>query len=226
MDNGWTPEVVSTVNHWISNCTRLSIAYDNQSDTIRLRIRRLNKISLLVSLSSLISSVIQLSNGNAMANKVIILVSTALSGLIVSYMTIEDLPASLELYTSYNERLKIFLGELATQVSVPPSARVNGQDFITNNMGRFQKLLIEKPNIIGQDIYYDDLKLERTLHRKLPDFRCTAWPSSSDELGPVFGPEPGQDLGPLLSPVHIPVPEPEPKPEPDSVRLYIRDTAF
>lgn len=211
-DNGWTPEIVNTVNHWISNCTRLSIAYDNQSDAIRLRIRRLNKVSLLVSLSSLISSVIQMTDGNAMAYKVIILISTTLTGTILSYMTIEDLPASLELYTSYNERLKIFLGELATQVSVPPSSRINGKDFIENNMARFQKLLIEKPNIVGQDIYYDDTKLERTLHRQLPDFsRVTAWPEPPTE--PI-------DEAPVNTSDAVPVMNP------DAVRIYIRDTAF
>lgn len=185
-DNDWTVDVCNTVNHWINICTKLSVAYDRQSDTIRLRIRRLNKLSLLIGLSSLIGSVIQMTASESLAYKIVVLVSTTISGAIASYMTIEDLAASLELYTAYNERLKIFLGEMATQVSVPPYSRVNGNKFITSNMERFQKLLTEKPNIIGEDVYYDNVDFQRTLHRQLPDFslvwnRQEAWPAETGE---------------------------------------------
>jgi hypothetical protein len=172
-DNGWDDAIVQTVKHWQSVCVRLSDVYDQKADTYRLRIRRLSKIMLIVNLVTMISGILDLSD-DTLAYKIIIITTAALTEIVSGYMTIEDLSGSLEIHSRYNERLKQFLGVMASELSVPKQFRTAGDIFLGKYKDQYQTLLIEKPNVIGADMHYSNIEKERAtvLHRQLPDFFC------------------------------------------------------
>jgi hypothetical protein len=172
--NGWTISVKKSIARWSTVLTRLSDVYDTKADQMRVSIKRFNTILLIVGLASVVTGLLQL-NESSMEYRILLIISTSLSELITGYMTIASYDQKLEVYSRYNEKLKMFLGEISTQTSLPEDFRTPGIDFLKNNTERYQKLLIEKPNILGKDMKYTDLETDRgtVLHRQLPDLSLT-----------------------------------------------------
>lgn len=170
MSNEWTVDVKRSVSRWSKVLTRLSDIYDSKADHMRVNIKRFNTMLLIIGLASVVTGLLQL-NESSMEYRILLIVSTSLSELITGYMTIANYDRKLEIYSRYNEKLKMFLGEISTQLSLPEQFRVKGNEFLQKNTERYQKLLIEKPNILGKDMNYTDLESDQgtVLHRQLPD---------------------------------------------------------
>ena len=170
MSNEWTVDVKRSVSRWSKVLTRLSDIYDSKADHMRVNIKRFNTMLLIIGLASVVTGLLQL-NESSMEYRILLIVSTSLSELITGYMTIANYDRKLEIYSRYNEKLKVFLGEISTQLSLPEQFRVKGNEFLQKNTERYQKLLIEKPNILGKDMNYTDLEADQgtVLHRQLPD---------------------------------------------------------
>jgi len=187
--NGWTAEIIDTVAHWQHVCTKLSLVYDQYADYYRRIMARCQVIQLIISLAGLVSSTLDLSE-SSLEYRIILLVTTVLTGLVTGLITIKGYTALLEKYSTYNERLVHFLGLTAAETSVPIAMRANGIEFVQKNKDHYQKLLLDKPNILGKDLQLIDLTASTSdaaiaaaaigtpvppnslLHRRLPDFYC------------------------------------------------------
>lgn len=168
--NGWSADITSTTTRWSDTLTRLSIVYDTKADSMRYRIRVCNTLLLVIGLVGLVVSLLQLSE-TSLEYRICIVISTALAELVSGFSTISRYDQDLETYSRYNEKLKAMLGAIATQLSLPPSLRLSGDEFVKQNMEQYQKILMEKPNIPGRDMQYTDLEQDRglMLHRQLPE---------------------------------------------------------
>lgn len=166
----WTEQITNTVHRWSKILTRLSIVYDEKADQMKSRIRVGNTIMLIIGLISLVVGLLQLSE-SSLEYRILIVVSTALTELVTGFMTISQYDTQLEIYSRYNEKLKVLLGIIATQLSLPEKFRTPGDVFIKQNMEQYQKILMEKPNVPGRDMNYSDIENDNgsTLHRQLPE---------------------------------------------------------
>ena len=182
--NGWTEEITQTAIRWRTVGDKLMLSYDDKADSLRTRINVVKKILLVIGAVSTIMSILNIST-DAISYKIILIVTTVLAECTTGYMTIETLTEDFEIYTRYNEKLRLFLGNIASEISIPVQHRMEGVMFIDKYKNKFQELLTEKPNIRGKDLLYTDLdrKLHLdNLHRNVPNFYCTDDNSDDDIL--------------------------------------------
>ena len=173
--HGWSEDIIKTVSRWSTVLTRLSEIYDKKADQNRIAIRRFKTIILFIGLISMVVGLLQI-NESSLEYRIMLIITTSLSELVTGYMTIANYDSKLEKFSTYNEKIKIFIGEISTQMSLPYTHRINGNSFIKDNAERYQKILIEKPNLLGKDMNYSDLEKDNNiqLHLQKPDIHIVS----------------------------------------------------
>jgi hypothetical protein len=146
--NGWNAYIIHTVDKWYDVAFKLLGVYDKAADKYLLREKKVKTLAAVIAAVLMGVSALQL-NQDALGYRIALTVLTIIELIINGYHAINN--PDLATYLRYTEKLRHFTGNIASQLTIPLETRDDGMIFVDKHKNIYLDLLINRPNIIGED---------------------------------------------------------------------------